>query len=173
MHEYIAKFGDMVEHAYSIKPINSASIILASNFIEGIQNPHIKNKLRSYQVKNLEDIFGNPIQKDHKQKVRALDIGVSPKQDPVPNCSINAIQGKCCFKCGSEDHFIKDFSLSQQNNMVPKGNYTNHRYDTKHDSTTDKVMEPLTKFFTDLVVQLKLLTPSGQNSHSGSPQFHR
>ena len=33
MHEYIAKFGDMAEHAYSIKPTNSASIILASNFI--------------------------------------------------------------------------------------------------------------------------------------------
>ena len=46
MHEYIAKFGDMAEHAYSIKPIDSASIILASNFIEGVQNPHVKNKLR-------------------------------------------------------------------------------------------------------------------------------
>ena len=43
MHEYIAKFGDMVEHAYNIKPTDSANIILASNFIEGVQNPHIKN----------------------------------------------------------------------------------------------------------------------------------
>ena len=51
MDEYIAKFGDMVEHVYSIKFTNSASIILASNVIEGVQNPHIKNKLRSYQVK--------------------------------------------------------------------------------------------------------------------------
>ena len=42
MHKYIAKFGDMAEHAYSIKPTNSASIILASNFIEGVQNPHQK-----------------------------------------------------------------------------------------------------------------------------------
>ena len=42
MHEYITKFGDMAEHAYSIKPTNSASQILASNFIEGVQNPHVK-----------------------------------------------------------------------------------------------------------------------------------
>ena len=96
-------------------------------------------------------------------------MGVSPKPDPVLNCSINAIQGKGCFKCGSEDHFIKDCPLSQQNNMVPKGNYTDHRCDTKHDRMTDKVMEPLTKLFTDLVTQLKLLTPSGQTSHSGPP----
>ena len=158
-----------MEHAYSIKPTNSASIILSSNFIEGVQNPHIKNKLRSYQVKNLKDIFGHTIQEDQKQKIGVLYFEVSPKQDPIPNCSINAIQGKGCFKCGSEDHFIKDSPLSQQNNVVPKGNYTDHRYNTKHNSTTDKVMEPLTKLFTDFVEQLKLLTPSGQNSHSGPP----
>ena len=42
MHEYINKFGDMVEHAYSIKPTNGASQILASNFNEGVQNPYVK-----------------------------------------------------------------------------------------------------------------------------------
>ena len=61
MHEYITKFGDMAEHAYSIKPTNGASITLASNFIEGVQNPHVKNKLRSSQVKYLKDIFGHAI----------------------------------------------------------------------------------------------------------------
>ena len=58
----IAKFGDMAEHKYSIKPTDSASTILASNFIRGVQNPHVKIKLRSYQVKNLKDIFGHAIQ---------------------------------------------------------------------------------------------------------------
>ena len=67
MHKYITKFGDMVEHAYSIKATNSASVILASNFIKGVQNPHVKNKLMSYQVKNLKDIFGHAIQEDQKQ----------------------------------------------------------------------------------------------------------
>ena len=53
MHGYIAKFGDMTEHVYSIKATDSTSVILASNFIKGLQNPHVKNKLRSYQVRNL------------------------------------------------------------------------------------------------------------------------
>ena len=77
MHEYIAKFGDMAEDLYSIKATDSASAILTSNFIEGIQNPHIKNKLRSYHVKNLKDIFGHAIQEDQKQKIRVLDFGLS------------------------------------------------------------------------------------------------
>ena len=42
MHEYITKFGDMAQHAYIIKPTDSARIILASNFIEGVQNPDVK-----------------------------------------------------------------------------------------------------------------------------------
>ena len=42
MYEYITKFGDMAEHAYNIKPTDGASQILASSFIEGVQNPHVK-----------------------------------------------------------------------------------------------------------------------------------
>ena len=114
MHEYIAKFGDMAEHAYSIRPTDSASIILASNFIEGVLNPHVKNKLRSYQVKNLKDIFGHAIHKDQKQKIRVLDFGLSSKPDPILNCTINAIKDKACFKCGSKGHFNKDCPLSQK-----------------------------------------------------------
>ena len=68
MHVHIAKFNDMAEHTYGIK---------ASNFIEGVQNAHIKNKLRSYQIKNLKDIFGDAPQEDQKQKIRALDFGVA------------------------------------------------------------------------------------------------
>ena len=74
MHEYSTEFGDMADHTYSFKPTDSDSIILASNFIEGVQNPHVKNKLRSYQVKNLKDIFGHAIHEDQKQKIRALDF---------------------------------------------------------------------------------------------------
>ena len=75
IHKYITKFGDMVEHAYSIKATDGASVILASNFNGGVQNPHVQNKLRSCQVKNLKDIFGHAVQEDQKQKIRALDSG--------------------------------------------------------------------------------------------------
>ena len=43
MHEYISKFTDLVEHAYTLTPTDPASTILATN-TEGIKNPHIKNK---------------------------------------------------------------------------------------------------------------------------------
>ena len=37
MHEYIATFSDMAEDVYRIKATESAIVILASNFIEGVQ----------------------------------------------------------------------------------------------------------------------------------------
>ena len=165
MHEYISKFGDMVEHAYSIKASDSASAILASNLIDGVQNPHVKNKLRSYQVKNLKDIIGHTIQEDQKQKIRALGFGVAPHSETTTtiNCSINAIRDKGFFKCGSEAHFVKDCPLSQPDNVAQKGPYADGRNAHNYDCTTDKVVEPLTRLFTDLVTQLKLLTPSGQS----------
>ena len=169
MYEYIAKFGDMAGHAYSIKPTDSISIILDFNFIEGVQNPHVKNKVRSYQVKNLKDIFGHVIHEDQKQKIRALDFGVSSKPDPILNCNINAIKDKACFECGSEGHFIKDCHLSQPDNMAQKSKYSDHRMDNNSSSTTDMVMEPLTRIFADLMAQLKLLTPSGHSPHNGPP----
>ena len=68
MHEYIAKFGDTAEHAYDIKTTDSASQSLASNFIEGIKNPHVKNKLRSFQVKNLKVILAMLFKRTRNRK---------------------------------------------------------------------------------------------------------
>ena len=79
MHESITNTGDMAEHAYSIKPTSGASQILATNFIEGVQSPHVKNKLRSYEIKNLKEIFWHAIHEDQKQKIRALDFGINSK----------------------------------------------------------------------------------------------
>ena len=75
MHEYITKFGDMVEHAYRIKPTNGASQILVSNFIEGVQNPNVKNKLRSYLIRNLKGICGHAIHKDQNRKLEHWTLG--------------------------------------------------------------------------------------------------
>ena len=70
MHEDIAKFGDMVEHAYSIKPTHVSSKLLASIFIEGVQNPHVKNILRSYQLKNLKRYFAMPSMRIKNRKLQ-------------------------------------------------------------------------------------------------------
>ena len=89
----------------------------------------------------------------------------------MPNCSINAIRDKGCFKCGGEDHFVKDWPLSQHDNMAQKGHYMDCKNANNTDSTTDKVMEPLTRLFTDRVAQLKLQTPSRQGSYCGTPIY--
>ena len=89
--EYNSMFGDMVEHAYGIEPTDSSSQILASNFIEGIQNHHVKNTLRTYQIKNLKVIFCHELQEDQKQKIEALDFGEKSNFDSISNCDINAI----------------------------------------------------------------------------------
>ena len=77
MDEYISKFTDLVEHAHNLQPTNTASTILASKFIEGITNPNITNKLGSYKISNLQDIFIIVLQEDQKQKIRALTLRIS------------------------------------------------------------------------------------------------
>ena len=80
MHEYISKFSDLVEYAHTIIPTDPASMILASNIIEGIMNLHIKNKLRSCKISNLQDIFKFALEEDQKQNIRALDFETKPDQ---------------------------------------------------------------------------------------------
>ena len=77
MHEYISEFTTILEHAHDIRPSASKSTILVSTFIDGIQNPYIKNKLRSYNVQNLSELYGLAIKEDQKQKIRELDFGNS------------------------------------------------------------------------------------------------
>ena len=113
MHEYISKFSDLVEHAHTLTPIDPVSMILASNFIEGIMNPYIKNKLRSRKITNLQDIFKFVLEEDQKQKIRALDFEAKP--DTIAYYDIQAIKGNNCYKCGNVGHFIKDCSLLQNN----------------------------------------------------------
>ena len=105
MHEYISKFTDLVEHAHTLTPTDPASVILASNFTEGIKNPHIKNKLRSHKISNLQDIFKFALEEDQKQKIRALDFEVKP--DTIAHCDIQAIKGNNCYKCGNEGHSLR------------------------------------------------------------------
>ena len=92
MHEYIAKFSDMAEHAYNIRPTDDSSQLLASQFIEGIQNPHVKSKLKSCQIKNLKEIFGFSIQEEKKQKIRAIDFRDGSNTPTIAECDIQAIK---------------------------------------------------------------------------------
>ena len=70
-------------------------------------------------------------------------------------------------------HFIKVCPLGKQDTKVLQGKYTNLKTDTNTNSTPDKVMEPLTRLFTDLIEHLRLLTPLGHNPNNGHPNYKR
>ena len=72
-----------------------------------------------------------------------------------------------------QNPFCQNCPLSKPDNKVMKGHYTDCGNANSTDSTTDKVMQPLTRIFTDLVAQLKLLTPSGHGSHGETPTYDR
>ena len=121
IHEYISEFTSIVEHAHSINPTDTPSTILASNFIDGIQNPCTKNKLRSYTTQNLSELYGFALKEDLKQKIRELDFGTnSSQQQTIAHCDINAFKGSGCYKCGDNDHFIKDCLQNRDNSKSNK-----------------------------------------------------
>ena len=83
MHEYISEFTDLVEHAHQIKPSDSGSHLLDTQFIQGISNLYIKSRLRFFinqnQLHNLSELFGFALQENKKQndklnKYRPLSI---------------------------------------------------------------------------------------------------
>ena len=105
---------------------------------------HVKNKLRSHQVKTLKDIFGHAIQEDQKQKIRALDFGLAPHSETTTttNCSINAIRDKGYFKCGSEAHFVKELPIESTRQCSTEGPLCMIiGMSIINDGTTDRVME--------------------------------
>ena len=172
MHEYITKFGNMAEHAYSIKATNSASVIWPLISLRVYKTLMLKQaKVLSGQEP--ERHIWSCYPEGPKTKDQGTGFGLCPKLETMPNCSINAIRDKGCFKCGSADHFVKDCPLSQPDNMAQKGHYTDCKNANNTNSTTDKVMEPLTRLFTDLVAQLKLLIPSVHGPHGGTPTYDR
>ena len=162
----------MVEYAYTITPTDPASMILASNFIEGIMNPYIKNKLGFCKISKLQDIFKFALEEDQKQKIRALDF--ETKLDTTAHCNIQAIKGNNCYKCGNEGHFIKDYPLLHNNsthhhNLTPnhKQSYAPH---SRSNSNNTDMLAPITQIVCNLLEELKQLSMTNTNSHSTSSQ---
>ena len=69
IHRYISQFSDLAEQAFQIKPFGVGRHILASNFIEGIDNPCVRTKLRSHTGDTLDAFFACVIQETEKQKI--------------------------------------------------------------------------------------------------------
>ena len=74
IHEYITKFTELAAHAHNIKPSQIGSQILASTFLEGLENPYTRFKLTSKSGNTLDDFFTLEIEDEEQQKIRALDF---------------------------------------------------------------------------------------------------
>ena len=173
MHEYISKFSDLVEHVSTLTPTYPASMILASNFIDSIMNPYIENKLRSCKIATLQDIFKFALEEDQKQKIRDLDFEAKP--DTIALCDIQAIRGNNCYKCGNEDHYIKDCPLqnnaTHHHNTSPN-NKQSHAPHSRSSINNIDMHSPITQTLSNLLDQLKQLSVTNTNSHS-TPSYHK
>ena len=101
---------------------------------------YIKNKIRFCTVSNLQDIFKFALEEDPTQKIRPLDFESKP--DTIAHCDIHAIESSTCYKCGNEDHFIKDCPLYQNNHMqhpIPHQITNIHMYPTVGQIATTQI----------------------------------
>ena len=146
---------------------------MQAKFIEGIKNPYVKNKLRSFQIKNLKDILGYAIQEDQNQKTRALDFGKSSKSKAILNYDVNATKGNNCFKYGSDTHFIKDCPLNKDDSNTQQRKHYNTQSKTNFNSGNDHAIEPLIKLFNNLLEQLKQLIPASNTSSNTYTHYKR
>ena len=176
MHEYISEFTSIVEHAHQIKPSDTGSHLLATQFIQGISNLYIKSRLRflisKSQLHNLSELFGFALQEDQKQKIRELDFG---KEET--HIDINAIKGKGCFKCGGEDHYIKDCPHNKDNGHNDNGHsnpsntpFKGQRFHRTQgdESSIEQTLQTLTNLVRTLIKQSTQSQPSHHKPYNKS-----
>ena len=118
----------MAEHAHNIKPSQKGSQILASTFLEGLENPYARFKLRSKSGNTLNDFFTLAIEEVEKQKIRALEFK-DAENHTSKVAEIHAMQSKTCFNFGSPEHFAKNCPKARH--MQNSGK---KQYNTSYDS---------------------------------------
>ena len=98
MHECISKFTSLTRHAYNVDPSTPQTEMLILPFIDSLQNPFIKSKIRLRNSKTLYDIFLHALEEDTRQKVRAVDFGETTSSN-ITQCDyiINAIRDNKCY----------------------------------------------------------------------------
>ena len=175
MHEYISKFTSLTRHAYNVDPSTPQTEMLILPFIDSLQNPFIKSKIRLRNSKTLSDIFQHALEEDTMQKVRAVDFG-EPTSSNITQCDINAIRDNKGYKCVKDGHFIKDCPLNQDQNSqyhhrqdYHKGGYSPLKTDEPNSENT---LATLAKAVNDLSLLLKEHTQKSHNSFQAQNNKH-
>ena len=132
-------------------------------FIDSLQNPFIKSKIRLGNSKTLSDIFQYDLEEDIRQNVRAVDFG-EPTSSNITQCDINAIRDNKCYKCGKDGHFTKDCPSNQDQNSQYHHSQNCHKGDysplNTNESNSENILATLAKAANDLSL---LLTKHTQN----------
>ena len=110
-----------------------------------------------------KDFLNLAIKEDQKQKIRELDFGNSTPQETIAHCDVNAIKGNGCYKCGSNDHCIKDCPLngdigntynSSSNSQQKQYNaYIKDQRKAGHESSLKQSLQTMTDIWKSLIKQ--------------------
>ena len=176
MHEYISQFTSLTRHAYNVDPSTPETEVLILPFIDSLQNPFIKSKIRLRNSKTLSDIFQHALEDDTRQKVRAVDFG-EPTSSNITQCDINTIRDNRCYKCGKDGHFIKDCVLNQDQNSQyhHSQNYHKGGYSPLNSSepSSENTLATLAKAVNDLSLLLREHTQKSHYSFQAHNHTHR
>ena len=162
MHDYIAHFSDLLEHAHSKKATDVGTNLLANQFIEGIDdtNKFTKNKLREKSGNNLDYYFQEAMRLQHKQEIRAIDYGPNLHTQVSECADINAIRSNnlTCFNCKSPDHFVKD--CPEPNKMQqPQSN-------NRQNISKESVIEACSQILERVLSNQNPMATASPNNHS-------
>ena len=176
MHECTSKFTSLTRHAYNVDPSTPQTEMLILPFIDSLQNPFIKSKIRLRNSKTQSDIFQHALEEDTRQKVRAVDFG-EPTGSNITQCNINTIRDNRCYKCGKDGHFIKYCPLSQDKNSQyhHSQNYHKGGYSplNTNEPNSENTLATLAKAVNDLSLLLKEHTQSKITLSHTQQMIHR
>ena len=96
-----------------------------------------------------------PSKKIRNKRSESLILAiVTPPQETIAHCDVNATKGNGCYKCGSNDHYIKDCPLNRDigNTYNSSSNsqqkqYSAHSKDQRkagHESSLEQSLQTMT-----------------------------